>query len=52
MNQIAISQPLTSQLENLVAPVEVIDETGRPLGHFVPRSARHDRDDCPFSQAE
>jgi hypothetical protein len=52
MNRITISQPLTTQLENLAVPVEVVDETGRPLGHFVPRLATISSDDCPYDSEE
>ena len=52
MNQITVGQPLTTQLERLAVPVEVVDETGRSLGHFVPRSATITSDDCPYSLDE
>jgi hypothetical protein len=51
MNQITITQPLTSQLAELNSPVEMVDEFGRALGHFVPRSAPV-VDDCPFGDDE
>ena len=35
MNRIAVGQPLSTQLEDLAETVEVVDEKGRPLGHFV-----------------
>ena len=49
MNRITVGQPLTTQLEDLAVPVELVDETGRPLGHFVPRLATITSDDCPYS---
>jgi hypothetical protein len=52
MNRITVGQALTTQLEDLVVPVEVVDETGRPLGHFVPRLATVASDDCPYSTEE
>ena len=52
MNRITVGQPLTTQLEGLGVPVEVVDETGRPLGHFVPRRATITSDDCPYGPGE
>jgi hypothetical protein len=48
MNRITVDQPLMTQLEGVTAPVEVVDKTGRPLGHFVPRSPAITSDDCPY----
>jgi len=52
MNRITVDRPLTAQLEGLAAPVEVVDEMGRPLGHFVPRLATTTSDDCPYGPDE
>jgi len=52
MNRITVGQALTTQLEALAAPVEVVDESGRPLGHFVPRLATIASDDCPYGPEE
>lgn len=52
MDRITVDRPLTAQLQNLSAPVEVVDETGRPLGHFVPRVATTTSDDCPYGPEE
>jgi len=52
MNRITIGQPLTTQLENLAVPVEMVDETGRRLGHFVPQLATIGSEDCPYSSQE
>jgi hypothetical protein len=52
MNRITVGEQLTSQLENLALPVEVVDEAGRSLGHFVPRAATRTSDDCPYSPEE
>jgi hypothetical protein len=52
MNRITVDSSLTSKLDALDAPVEVVDETGRTLGHFVPTTAAVRADDCPFSVDE
>ena len=52
MNRIMVESPLTTQLANLVQPVEVVDETGRSLGHFVPTQSMTASDDCPYSAEE
>jgi hypothetical protein len=52
MNRITVYDPLKTQLDGLAEPVEVVDETGRRLGHFVPALATMASDDCPYSQDE
>jgi len=52
MNRIIANDPLKAQLEGLVVPVEVVDEAGRPLGHFVPRQEVQTTDECPYSDEE
>ena len=52
MNQITVHDPLKTQLDNLDMPVEVVDETGRQLGHFLPRRATAISDECPYSETE
>lgn len=52
MNRITVGEPLTHQLENLAAPVELVDESGRYLGHFVPRRGQATSDGCPFTEDE
>ena len=52
MNRIVANDPLKAQLDGLVVPVEVVDETGRPLGHFVPRQEVRATDECPYSDKE
>ena len=52
MNRITVDHLLTTQLEDLAVPVELVDETGRPLGHFVPRLATVTSDDCPYGPDE
>jgi len=52
MNRIMVDSPLKAQLLELAQPVEVVDETGRSLGHFVPIRATIVSDDCPYSTEE
>jgi hypothetical protein len=52
MNQIMVNSPLKAQLAGLSGPVEVVDETGHSLGHFVPTQATIVSDDCPYSAEE
>ena len=52
MNRITVHDPLKTQLDGLAEPVEVVDETGRRLGHFVPSLATTASDDCPYSSEE
>ena len=52
MNRITVYDPLRTQLDALDEPVEVVDETGRRLGHFVPAVATTASDDCPYSRDE
>jgi len=52
MNRITVNDSLKNQLDGLALPVEVVDETGRPLGHFIPRTAMGTTDDCPYSAEE
>mgnify|MGYP001827051714 CR=1 FL=1 len=52
MNRITVRDPLKTQLDGLAEPVEVVDESGRRLGHFVPSLATMASDDCPYSSEE
>ena len=52
MNQIVVDNPLGARFDALLQPVEVVDQTGRKLGHFVPRRATIGPDDCPYSAEE
>lgn len=49
MNRVTVGNSLKNQLAGLAGPVEVIDESGQPLGHFVPRTPKTPPDDCPYS---
>jgi hypothetical protein len=52
MNKIMVEGPMKAQLDGLAVPVEVVDETGRWLGHFVPAAATLAADECPHSPDE
>jgi len=52
MNRITVEGPIKAQLDGLALPVELVDETGRRLGHFVPAAPTVASDDCPYSSAE
>ena len=52
MNRVTVGNSLRNQLAGLAVPVEVLDESGQPLGHFVPRMSRTLPDDCPYSLSQ
>ena len=52
MNRITVVDPLKTQLDGLAEPVEVVDETGRRLGHFVPNVATTASHACPYTAEE
>ena len=56
MPKVIVDDALRSELDGHDAPVEVCDQSGRTLGHFVPVSAtRHQQialDDCPYTEEE
>ena len=52
MNRITVHQPLTGEFDAVVQPVELIDEAGRRLGHFVPAGITESCADCPYSADE
>lgn len=51
MDRITLAGPAKTQFDAVVAPVEVVDETGRRLGHFVP-AATVASDECPYPSQE
>ncbi len=51
MNRITIHEPLKGELDAVAQPVELIDEAGKRLGHFVPARIAA-LDDCPYSPEE
>jgi hypothetical protein len=42
MSNITVDEPLCSLLTGLEHPVELRDESGQPLGHFLPASLYRD----------
>ena len=52
MNRITVHEPLKGELDAAIQPVELIDEGGRRLGHFVPARIAAPGDDCPYSPEE
>jgi len=52
MNRITVVDSLKQQLDGLAEPVEVVDEKGRRLGHFVPSLATTASDACPYTAEE
>jgi len=52
MTRITVPQSLNVQLDTLSEPAELVDETGRSLGHFVPTANSTSRDECPCSPEE
>jgi hypothetical protein len=50
--RITVHQPLKGQLDCADQPVELVDEAGNRLGHFVPRSLAETDDACPYSAEE
>lgn len=52
MNRITVLDPLKQQLDGLAEPVEVVDDQGRRLGHFVPTLATMASDACPYTAEE
>jgi hypothetical protein len=52
MNRVIIDQNVSSQLDEVSQPVELCDESGKLLGHFVPTSSVDPSVSCPFSDKE
>lgn len=52
MNRITVDNSLTSELDRLNEPAEVVDPSGRRLGHFVPAASMAAPDECPYSPEE
>jgi hypothetical protein len=42
MSKITVDEPLKAQLTGLDQPIEMIDQSGKPLGHFLPAKVYHD----------
>ena len=52
MNRIAVDSVAASQLQGLILPVEIVDETGKTLGRFIPSREVLERDQCPYTPEE
>ncbi len=52
MNRIMVDSALKVQLAGVSEPVELVDEGGHRLGHFVPTVATLASDECPYSEEE
>jgi len=52
MDHIVVDRSVGSKFQAALQPVEVLDETGRTLGHFVPSQAITAPHDCPYSAEE
>ena len=52
MNRITVHEPLIGELNAAIQPVELIDEAGRRLDHFVPASIPATGGDCPYTADE
>jgi hypothetical protein len=51
MNRLTIDHHASTQLVGLSQPVEVFDEDGNLLGHFVPKVSLDPSASCPYSEA-
>ena len=49
MNRVTVNHNASSQLDGVSQPVQVFDENGKLLGHFVPTSSLDPSASCPFS---
>ncbi|NUQ63577.1 MAG: hypothetical protein HUU20_13965 [Pirellulales bacterium] len=49
MNRITVYEPLKGELDAVAQPVELIDEAGKRLGHFVPARITSPGEECPYS---
>jgi hypothetical protein len=52
VNRITIHEPLKAELDAVAQPIELVDEAGRRLGHFVPARANAPDEDCPYTPEE
>jgi hypothetical protein len=52
MNRIRVNKSLGAKLDAVAEPVEVVDESGRTLGHFLPVPPLGASDGCPYSISE
>jgi len=52
MERITVHEPMKGQLDALAQLAELVDDSGTPLGHFVPATVPSASDQCPYSPAE
>jgi hypothetical protein len=52
MNRLTIDHHASSQFGGVSEPVEVFDENGNLLGHFVPKASLDPSASCPYSEAD
>ena len=52
MNRVIVNHNASSQLDGVSQPVEIFDEDGKLLGHFVPTSSLDPSASCPYSDDE
>lgn len=56
MTRITVDESLRTKLDKFDVPVELCDEAGRTLGHFVPiklsQRGHLELDQCPYSEEE
>jgi hypothetical protein len=56
MSQVIVDQNLRHRLKGLTEQVEFFDESGNPLGQFLPenvyRQLLRQLDQCPYTEAE
>lgn len=52
VNRITVPESLKTELDGVAQPVELVDEAGRRLGHFVPTPVPGPADQCPYSPEE
>ncbi|MEX1231144.1 MAG: hypothetical protein WEB58_12940 [Planctomycetaceae bacterium] len=52
MNRIIINEPLKHHLDDAGQPVELVDESGKRFGYFVPLIIAETDDGCPYSPEE
>jgi hypothetical protein len=52
VDRITVREPLKGEFDGVAQPVELIDEAGRRLGHFVPAAIAESWGDCPYSPEE
>ena len=52
MNRITVNESLRAELDAVGEPVEIVDASGRTVGHFLPTLPVGAADHCPYSVAD